>query len=68
MAATANTFGSRFRGLFRPVSSMSTESETPPWPQQLLDSIWLLALAAIIYWMLAYVVWGIVDVLTVPMG
>ncbi|WP_435116401.1 hypothetical protein [Halolamina sp. C58] len=47
---------------------MSTESETPPWPQQLLDSIWLLALAAIIYWMLAYVVWGIVDVLTVPMG
>ncbi len=68
MAATANTFGSRFRGLLRRVPGMSTESETPPWPQQLLDSIWLLALAAIIYWMLAYVVWGVVDVLTVPMG
>lgn len=47
---------------------MSTDTETPPWPQQLLDSIWLLALAAIIYWMLTYVVWGIVDVLTVPLG
>ncbi|GAB7013413.1 hypothetical protein [Halolamina salina] len=47
---------------------MATETENAPWPQQLLDSIWLLALAAIIYWMLAYVVWGVIDVLTVPMG
>ncbi|NHX36381.1 MULTISPECIES: hypothetical protein [Halolamina] len=47
---------------------MSTDRETPPWQQQLLDSVWLLALAAIIFWMLAYVVWGIVDVLTVPLG
>lgn len=38
------------------------------WPQRVLDSIWVLALAAILYWMLSYVVWGIVDVLTVPGG
>jgi len=44
------------------------ESAEVPWPQQLLDSIWLLALAAILYWVLAYVVWGIVDILSVPMG
>ncbi|MBP1987107.1 hypothetical protein [Halolamina salifodinae] len=47
---------------------MATDTERTPWPQQLLDSIWLLALAAIIFWMLAYVVWGVVDVLTVPVG
>jgi hypothetical protein len=47
---------------------MGTDTESPPWPQQLLDSIWVLALAAIVFWLLAYVVWGIVDVLTVPMG
>ena len=64
----ANTFGSKLRGELLPVGGMSTDSETPPWQQQLLDSVWLLALAAIIFWMLAYVVWGIVDVLTVPMG
>jgi hypothetical protein len=44
------------------------ESPDVPWPQQLLDSIWLLALAAILYWILAYVVWGVVDILSVPMG
>jgi hypothetical protein len=45
-----------------------TSTEAPPWPQKLLDSVWLLALAAIVFWVLAYVVWGIVDILTVPMG
>jgi len=44
------------------------QAEDVPWPQQILDSIWLLALAAILYWVLAYVVWGIVDILAVPMG
>lgn len=44
------------------------QSEDVPWPQQVLDSIWLLALAAILYWVLAYVVWGIIDILAVPMG
>ncbi|WP_256301412.1 hypothetical protein [Haloarchaeobius salinus] len=51
---------------------MATDSETStdgePWPQRLLDSIWLLALAAIVYWVLSYIVWGLIDIFTVPMG
>ncbi|MFC4407788.1 hypothetical protein [Haloarchaeobius iranensis] len=39
-----------------------------PWPQRLLDSIWLLALAAIVYWVLSYIVWGLIDIFSVPMG
>jgi len=67
-----NTFGNRLTALIPPHSSMVTETddtaEGPPWPQQLLDSVWLLALAAILYWMLAYIVWGVIDILSVPMG
>lgn len=44
------------------------DSDTPPWPQQLYDSIWLLAAAAILFFVLSYVVWGLVDILTVPIG
>lgn len=43
-----------------------TESSDGPWPQQLLDSIWLLAGAALLFWALSYVVWGMIDLLTVP--
>jgi len=46
----------------------SDETEATPWPQRLFDSVWLLALAAVIYWLLAYVVWGVVDIMSVPMG
>jgi len=39
-----------------------------PWPQQLLDSEWLLALAAVLFFTLSYIVLGLVDLLTVPSG
>ena len=39
--------------------------ESPPWPQELLDSIWLLAGAALLFFTLSYVVWGLIDLLTV---
>lgn len=39
-----------------------------PWQQQLLDSEWLLALAAVLFFTLSYVVLGLVDLLSVPMG
>lgn len=42
--------------------------EEVPWQQQLYDSIWLLAGAAILYWVLSYVVWGLVDLMAVPSG
>lgn len=52
---------------------MSEEENQPaesaaPWPQQLLDSEWLLALAAIVFFTLSYVVLGLVDLLTIPPG
>lgn len=42
--------------------------EQVPWQQQLLDSIWLLAGAALLFFFISYVGWGLVDILTVPMG
>jgi hypothetical protein len=36
-----------------------------PWQQHLLDSIWLLAGAAVLFWALSYVVWGLVDLLSI---
>lgn len=51
-------------------ATTNTESETEqaPWPQQLYDSIWLLAGAALLFFTLSYVVWGLIDLLTVGMG
>jgi hypothetical protein len=46
----------------------TTDQTDVPWPQRLLNSIWLLSLAAVLYFVLSYVVWGIVDILTVPTG
>jgi hypothetical protein len=39
-----------------------------PWPQQLLDSVWLLAGLAVVFFTLSYVVWGLVDLMSVPPG
>jgi hypothetical protein len=44
----------------------STEQSTDePWPQRLLDNIWLLAAAAIVFWLLSYIVWGVIDLIAV---
>lgn len=42
--------------------------EKPPWPQQLYDSVWLIAGAAVVFWALSYVLWGLIDILTLPGG
>jgi hypothetical protein len=39
-----------------------------PWPQQLLESPWLLAGAALLFFTLSYVVWGLIDLLTIASG
>lgn len=39
-----------------------------PIMQKIFDSIWFLAGLAIIFFMLSYVVWGFIDLLTIPMG
>lgn len=41
---------------------------SPPWQQELLDSIWLLAGAALLFFVLSYVVWGAVGLLSLGTG
>lgn len=48
--------------------SEETDPNVPPWPQRLYDRIWLIAGTAILFWILSYVVWGLVDILTLPTG
>jgi len=45
-----------------------TESEDVPWIQKLYDRIWLIGLAALLFFFLAYVVWGVIDIIMVPEG
>lgn len=49
-----------------PDEETRSPDDAPPWPQQLYDSVWLIAGAAIVFWVLSYVIWGLVDILTVP--
>lgn len=47
--------------------TMSSETEgDPPLLQRLYNRIWLLAVLAILFWALSYVVWGYVDIWTIP--
>lgn len=50
------------------MSESSAPNEQRPWQQQLYDSVWLLAGAAIVFFVLSYMVWGLVDILTLPTG
>jgi hypothetical protein len=43
-------------------------SEPVPWMQQLLDNPFLLLFLGVMIPMLVYVVWGVVDILTIPIG
>lgn len=40
----------------------------PPLAKRLYDRIFLLALLALLFWAVAYVGWGIIDILAVPVG
>lgn len=44
----------------------SSDSNEAPLLKRLYDSIWLLALAALVFWALSYVAWGLLDVFSVP--
>jgi len=44
------------------------DGTTEPWPQQLLESPWLLAGAALLYFTLSYIVWGLIDLMSVAPG
>lgn len=47
---------------------MSSDDSDPPLLQRAYDSPWLLALAAFAFWAVAYVIWGLLDVVSVPTG
>lgn len=34
--------------------------------QRLFDKIWLLAVAAFLFWIVAYLLWGFLDIMSVP--
>ncbi|MCU4741306.1 hypothetical protein [Natronoglomus mannanivorans] len=42
--------------------------EQMPFMQRLYNRIWLLAIVALVFFTLSYVVWGLIDIYTVPMG
>jgi hypothetical protein len=46
----------------------SSQENEPPLFQRLYDRIWLLAGLALAFWALSYVVWGLADVFSVPVG
>lgn len=39
-----------------------------PWPQRLYERPFLLAVLALVFFTLSYVVWGLLDIFTVPAG
>lgn len=43
-------------------------TEDPPFMQRLYDRIWLLAALALAFFISVYVIWGVVDILSVPVG
>lgn len=46
---------------------MSTpQADEIPMMQRLYNRIWLLALAAMVFFLITYVGWGLIDVLSVP--
>lgn len=47
---------------------MSGDTHAPPLLQRAYDRVWLLALIAIAFWAVSYVVWGLLDLLAVPAG
>lgn len=43
-----------------------TRRNDVPLPQRLFDSIWILALAAMLYFFLSYVLWGLINLWQTP--
>ncbi|GAB3027849.1 hypothetical protein [Natronobiforma cellulositropha] len=39
-----------------------------PFMQRLYNRVWLLALLALLFFALSYVVWGLIDIYSVPVG
>ena len=50
------------------MSDLDHSNEPVPWMQQLLDNPFLLLFLGVMIPMLVYTVWGVVDILTIPIS
>ncbi len=50
------------------MSEISQDNEAIPWMQQLLDNPFLLLFLGVMIPMVLYVIWGVFDILTVPLA
>jgi hypothetical protein len=50
------------------MSTTEHDNESIPWMQQLLDNPFLLLFLGVMIPMLVYTVWGVVDILTIPVA
>lgn len=46
----------------------TSEPETIPFMQRLYNRIWLLAALAMVFFIVSYLGWGLLDIATVPPG
>ena len=46
----------------------ASDSAKVPWMQQLLDNPFLLLFLGVMIPMLVYTLWGVIDILTIPMA
>jgi hypothetical protein len=47
---------------------MNSETEPVPWIQQMLDNPFLLLFIGVMVPMVVYTLWGVIDILTVPLA
>ena len=50
------------------MTTQRSADEEIPFMQRLYDDVWLLAATALLFFALSYVVWGLMDIYTVPAG
>mgnify|MGYP000272675738 CR=1 FL=1 len=50
------------------MSEIDQDNEPIPWMQQLLDNPFLLLFLGVMIPMVVYVIWGVYDILTVPLA
>lgn len=50
------------------MNDIQSEPDHIPFMQRLYNRIWLLALAALLFFAISYVGWGALDIVTVPVG
>jgi hypothetical protein len=48
------------------MTKTNTDTDSMPFMQRLYNRIWLLAAAAMLFFLLSYVGWGLLDILSIP--